>query len=301
VERGQGALAGLDVTDSARAEILGVERATETALPEIAALLGAVFPRPRSWLADLHWQYLENPDGAAWYVNARNESGELVAHYAVACLPPLDDPRFAARPVYLSLNTAVHPSAQGQGLFRSAATRLFDHLRNVGPSVVLGVANDNSVPGFTRSLGFYRLGRLDLRFFPPGVTPRKTSARALTLDGDRIAWRARRPGYDLRGTGGERGLASRIRHHGLPLDNLLTHSIESEAARMLPPTPRFPSLAPRLYASFGDAPEGGVPVPERLRPSPLHYICRPLPDEDSAALVSFLLARRFELVDFDVA
>ena len=283
-------------------ELLPPESATGGALPEVADLLGRVFAKPRAWLDDLRWQYLDNPNGPAWFVNARDERGKLVAHYGVAALPPLDDDHFRARRCFLSLNTAVDASAQGKGLFTRTAQSLFAHLQAQAPTIILGVANANSAPGFTRSLGFYHLGRLDLRFYPPFVTPKASAPRLLRLSDEQLRWRVARPGAQVWST--STALFARIRHKGLPLDNVLTTGLGADgtagaslAAELSRQAPRVP--AARLYATFG-ASAHGLPVPDTLRPSPLHYICRPLPDVDSAPLMNHLAARRFEFVDFDV-
>jgi len=45
----------------------------------------------------------------------------------------------------------------------------------------------------------------------------------------------------------------------------------------------------------------GIGVPDRFRPSPLEYIVRVLGDSSLVEPTArFLLARRFELLDFDV-
>ena len=136
--------------------------ASAEALPEIVGLLERVFPRPRPWAPDVEWQYLRNPGGSARYVNAYGESGALIAHYAVAPTPPLADAPVAFQATYFSLNTAVDPSAQVPGLMVATGRALFRQLQAEGPTVILGVANENSFQGFVRVLGFRSLGRLSL-------------------------------------------------------------------------------------------------------------------------------------------
>jgi hypothetical protein len=279
-------------------------QATAEALPEIARLLERAIPRGRPWGPDLEWHYLRNPAGAAWYVNARSDQGDLLAHFSVIPTPALDDSRFDSLQVYFSLNTAVDPGVTVPGLMVATARTLFRHLESLHPALILGVANENSFIGFSRLLGFLPLGRLQLRFFPPFALPRNEPPRALRLDEDVLRWRVSRPDTEMfaRSSGG--AVLRRIRHNGLPLDAVLTVGLSADVlVRLaLPAAPRsLLRSAPRFYAGFGPMSPGGMPVPERLRPSPLEYIFRPpAPGIDRDALGAFLASRRFEFLDFDV-
>jgi hypothetical protein len=273
--------------------------ASPEALPEIVGLLERVFPRARPWAPDVEWQYLRNPAGPARYVNAYGESGALIAHYAVAPTPPLADPPLAFRGTYFSLNTAVDPTAQVPGLMVATGRALFRQLQAEGPAIILGVANENSFQGFVRVLGFRSLGRLSLTLHPPSTLPRPSAPRALAHDPAHLRWRIGRPGVVAFAARGPGAVTVRLRHLGLPLDAVLSTGLPPESVAGLgldsPAT-----WVPRLYAGFGGRP-GGVPVPDRLRPSPLEYIVRVLGDAswaDQAA--AYLRARRFEFLDFDV-
>jgi hypothetical protein len=274
--------------------------ATPDALSDIVLLLDRVFPQQRPRMPDLEWQYLRNPAGPARYVNAYADTGRLIAHYAVLPTPPLADPPAPFTATYFSLNTAVDPAAQVPGLMVATARALFRQLQTEGPVVVLGVANENSFQGFIRMLGFRSLGRLTLTVHPPGVMPRVTVPRALAAGPADLAWRASRPGVPAF-AGAEGGaITVRLRHRGLPLDAVLSCGLPREAVSALG-LPRAAAWVPRLYASSGGSVGRGIAVPGPLRPSPLEYIVRVLGDpaflEPTAR---FLLARRFEFLDFDV-
>jgi hypothetical protein len=274
--------------------------ATPAALPEIVALLDRVFPSRRPRAPDLEWQYLRNPAGPARYVNAYTESGKLVAHYAVLPTPPLADPPVALTGTYFSLNTAVDPAAGVPGLMVATARALFRELQEEGPALVLGVANENSFQGFVRMLGFRSLGRLSLTLLAPGTLPAIHTERALTHDRAHLAWRTARPGQASYGDPAQGVLTVRLRHHGIPLDALLSTGLPEMMVQHLALPP--PAVwVPRLYASFGGRVGRGVAVPERLRPSPLQYIVRVLGDTALTEPVTrHLLSRRFEFLDFDV-
>jgi hypothetical protein len=273
--------------------------ASAEALPEIIALLERVFPRERPWAPDVEWQYLRNPTGPARYVNAYGASGALIAHYAVAPTPPLADPPMAFQATYFSLNTAVDPAAQVPGLMVATGRALFRQLQLEGPTVILGVANENSFQGFVRVLGFRSLGRLALTMHAPFTRPHPPAARALANDPIHLRWRTARPGVSAFGEAGSGTVTTRLHHLGLPLDAVLSTGLPGASVAALG-LPRPARWAPRLYAGFGGS-AGGLPVPNRLRPSPLEYIVRVLGDASWTEAVSgYLAARRFEFLDFDV-
>jgi hypothetical protein len=274
--------------------------ATAEALPEIATLLERVFPRERPWAPDLEWQYLRNPSGPARYINAYAESGALIAHYALLPTPPLAEPPAAIACTYLSLNVAADPAAPVPGLMVATTRALYRQLQADGPALILGVANENSSHGFVRMLGFRSLGRLSLTFHPPGTMPTILAPRALAHDPAHLAWRTARPGMTTCADPARGALTVRLRHHGVPLDAVLSTGLPADAvARLMLPRPSV--WVPRLYAAFGARVGRGIPVPDRLRPSPLDYIFRVLGDDSlTEPLTRHLLARRFEFLDFDV-
>jgi hypothetical protein len=273
--------------------------ATAEALPDMVALLDRVFPSSRPRAPDLEWQYLRNPAGPARYVNAYTDGGRLVAHYAVLPTPPLAEPPAHFTGTYFSLNTAVDPAAGIPGLMVATARALFRQLEEEGPTLVLGVANENSIQGFVRVLRFHHLGRLSLTFHSPGTTPAVRAPRALATDTSYLAWRAARPGVRAYAEPSRGLMTVRLHHHGVPIDAVLSAGLSTEMVRALR-LPRPAMWVPRLYASYG-LPVGGLPVPDRLRPSPLEYIVRVLGENVSVeSITRHLITRRFEFLDFDV-
>jgi hypothetical protein len=277
-----------------------VAAATVGTLPEIVALLERVFPRTRPWGPDLEWLYLRNPRGPVRYVNAYDDAGGLIAHYAVIPTPPLAEPPASFVGTYFALNTAVDPKARVPGLMVATARALFRQLQTEGPTLILGVANENSFRGYVPMLGFQSLGRLALILHPPGVAPVINAPRALTTDAAYLAWRVARPGVQSYGDPAQGLVTVRLRHRGMPLDAILSTGLPEALTRSLGlPTPA--PWVPRLYASFGGRVRHGVAVPERLRPSPLEYIVRVLGNGHLTDSVrQHLLTRRFEFLDFDV-
>jgi hypothetical protein len=274
--------------------------ATAEALPEIVSLLERVFPRERPWGPDLDWQYLRNPAGPARYVNAYAESGALIAHYGLLPMRPLAEPPVDFAGTYLSLNVAADPAARVPGLMVATTRALYRHMQADGRVLILGVANENAAQGFVKVLGFRSLGPLSLTVHAPGVLPSIDAPRAVADDHAQLMWRSSRPGVTAYGDPAGGAITVRLRHHGVPLDAVLSTGLPDETVSRLG-LPRPASWAPRLYAGFGGRVKGGVAVPARFRPSPLEYIFRVLSDKTLTELLSrHLLARRFEFLDFDV-
>ncbi len=123
-----------------------------------ASLLSEVFGKPELFTADyVKWQYADNPDGAIVGFNAYD--GEtLAAHYVTQPMQAVIDGQ--KRRGLLSLNTATHPGHQGKGLFVKLADRTYQYAADQGYDFVVGVANQNSVHGFTKKLGFQLAGQL---------------------------------------------------------------------------------------------------------------------------------------------
>jgi hypothetical protein len=109
----------------------------------------------------LKWQYEKNPLGRAVGFNAFND-GELVAHYATIPIECMISGVLTKG--LLSINTKTDVMHQGKGLFTQLAEETFAYGREAGFNFVVGVANDNSVYGFTKKLSFQHVCKLETRF-----------------------------------------------------------------------------------------------------------------------------------------
>lgn len=242
----------------------------------------------------LTWLYGSNPAGPAIGFDAWS-GDRLAAHYV--CVPV--DAVASGRPmrVMLSLNTATHPDFQGQGLFTRLAEATYTLGAQQGVEAVYGVANANSTPGFLRKLGFTLVRPLDALI---GVGPlcarEPTGADEVSFrrlwSTQAMKWRVSNPArpYRLIALGG-----SRIGAHA-PTGRLGVHAWDELAA---PPGMHAPSTSlvpPVLRLHLGLRPPSWarrgswIEVPQRLRPSPLNLIFRPLaagiavPASDSVVL-----------------
>jgi GNAT superfamily N-acetyltransferase len=266
-------------------------------------LLQHVFPgAPKFTPEYLDWLYVRNPAGAAVGCNAF-ANGELVAHYAT--IPIEAEVEGRAERGLLSLNTATHPDHQGKGLFTRLANETYEHAAQLGFSFVVGVANANSTPGFTRKLGFTLVSPLEARV---GLGTTDTVARAAPQCFARrwnpasLRWRLSDPTQSYtrrRSASGEYDQV--LAASGFPLIRAALARVPRNA-ETAPILDQLPCATWQPWVFIGLDPELtwkrslSVPVPQRLRPSPLNLIFRSL----SQRLVKLDAARvKFEAIDFD--
>lgn len=295
-------------------------------LHEIADLLRETFPGADR-LGDvsyLRWLYEDNPDGPVVSQEVLDHLG-VAGHYAIVPITIAVDG--AESRAALSLNTAVHDRARGGGVFVSLAERTYAMAAASEIAAVVGVANANSTPGFVRRLQFSIIDPLPVTVLVPRPgrsTVDWRSARAATpashellrdppqpagvrgfqrsWNEERLAWRLNCPGSSyavhrcddiLMVTTVERRGPVRIAVilavlAQRPLTRSMSASLVREACR-------FHRAPVALHAGFNDRVRfRGVPLPDRLKPSPLNLIARRLTSEDTLATPA-----RFEFLDFD--
>ena len=259
--------------------------ASPDSLAQVQRLFRTVWPRATHLNKTyLHWLYAENPHGTAFGFNAFTGERELAAHYATI---PIEAALFGQRVRgLLSLNTATHPSHQGKKLFTQLANQTFDSAKAAGYQFVIGVANANSTPGFTRKLGFrlvcplqarLGMGTIAKRGYSPGESAPGFQVR---WHGEALAWRLRTPGrrYGLQKTAAHRLSVVSLKS-GLPFIRvIMSLDVDADANDHLLPAARRP--APWLYvgndAQLDWNKTTTLAIPKRLRPSPLNLIYRQL-------------------------
>jgi GNAT superfamily N-acetyltransferase len=260
-------------------------------LRSAAALLRTTFgDEARYTETYLRWQYADNPDGQAVGFDAY--IGEVpVAHYVALPLRASVLGRSARG--LLSLNTATAPAHQGKGLFTRLAMATYARGRELGYDFVIGVANANSTPGFVRKLGFQLVCPLDVRV---GIgRPRYETNEAVefhrTWSDEALRWRLANPvaAYALR----DGALWADAHIPGISM-------YLGKAAAGMPRLSGGPSLRP-LTGWIGAAPNLrwlglSLPVPQRLRPSPLNFIFLDLGKAGNRLDPSRIF---FEALDFD--
>lgn len=159
----------------------------QNSLEQVAQLLKKSFPLEEKYsLSFLNWQYNENPDGKVIGFNAFLND-ELVAHYV--CIPQKWKYQNKVFKTLLSLNTATHPNHQGKGLFTQLANATYNEAKKENYCFVLGVANQNSFPGFINKLNFLHLCTLDARIGFYKATNNSHSEFHRLLNDENIKWR----------------------------------------------------------------------------------------------------------------
>ncbi len=263
-------------------------------LDAYAGLLNGVFGASKFSVEALAWRYRDNPAGTVIGCDAWD--GERLAAHYVAC--PLEA-RIDGQPVrgLVSLNTATHADYQGRGLFTRLAQGAYELGRAAGYDFVIGVANANSTPGFLRKLEFQDGGRLHAGVL--ARLPRRFADAPVQYQGawraETLAWRLANP--EGRYVTARRGdLVGVWAHTHIPFLNCAAFLNDP------PASPRggaplggtlFIGLEPRMDLGR----HGFLPVPERLRPSPLNLIWRALGPNAPTQLRPGAVALNF--LDFD--
>ncbi|MEL7530783.1 MAG: GNAT family N-acetyltransferase [Bacteroidota bacterium] len=265
---------------------------TDTAsLNALSLFLAKVFEQPDLFTYDyLHWQYAANPDGKVLGFTA-SQNAQLAAQYALQPFRAQIDGREVA--CLLSLNTATDLAHRGQGLFTQLAERSYALARALGYELIVGVANANSMPGFVNKLGFESLGPLEVRL---GVGPLKSKKQPQPphyhrlWDSASLAWRLQKPNnqyhwhaHQLRTPTAYPQISACLGHFAAPLPKQ---------------NPSSASLL-QLYLGLDASIDFGwryLKIPQKLRPSPLHFIYKVIGEQD------FQLRREstlFQALDFD--
>ncbi|HYW76097.1 MAG TPA: GNAT family N-acetyltransferase, partial [Gammaproteobacteria bacterium] len=196
-----------------------------------------------------------------------------------------------------------HPDYRGKGLFTRLAERTYEAAAERGFHSVYGVANANSTPGFVRKLGFQLVEPLQARIGIGSLGIHLASAardaqfqRVWTQDS--LGWRCANPANAVRYTQMSDGLGLFAAAYGrilsayaeLPLNAPVpTHAVANRAPSQF-----------RLYLGLAPSsacrPSAYVPIPDRLRPSPLNLIFRPLTQRGSRLEAGHV---NFSFLDFD--
>lgn len=264
----------------------------DASLGKYSALLGVTSAPLSTDL--LRWMYRDNPSGRAVGTNAY-VGDELAAHYATIPVEAmLDGERVRG---LLSLNTATHPTHQGKGLFTRLAEETYARGAKLGYRFVVGVANANSTPGFTKKLGFQLVSPLDVLVGVGGVRASHDDVGfALTWNAPSLKWRLSRPGARyVAQTSGDRTVVYAVAHKL----GILAYMTDAPPA-LVPelPAPRR-RQALRMWIGIDPKPQRVgllAPLPERLRPSPLNLIFRDLTGKGRTLSRE---STRFTLLDFD--
>ncbi len=110
------------------------------------------------------WQFEENPAGEA-FCRLAEADGRVVGQYAAI---PTRLSSFGSEIIAaFSCDTMIHPDFRRQGMFSALAQALYDFLEaKEGIDLVWGFPNSQSLPGFTRKLGWTVFPPIPLMVLP---------------------------------------------------------------------------------------------------------------------------------------
>jgi GNAT superfamily N-acetyltransferase len=259
-----------------------VRTSPKTSRSDHLALFRTCFPGATHFSeAYLRWLYTENPSGNVLGFDAWDGTTLAATYVCVPVTMLVDGDR---RRALLSLNTATHPGYQGRGLFTKLAERTFEAAVEEGFSLVYGVANASSTPGFVRKLGFDLMEQLEASVGPSRhycstvANAHRDAGFRRYWDKSSLAWRVANPSNRI-GCAAPRGpVSTYVARTGNPVirvvaSTLTPDGVEPSGLRWSLPGPMlFLGTLPRahrLRRSF-------IRVPDRFRPSPLNLIYRSL-------------------------
>ena len=263
------------MSEAYRFELLRLDRKE---YERVSGLLRLVFPKARHLTPRyLEWLFAGNPDGAAVGCNAWR-GDELVGHMAAVPLKARMDGE--TRPGMYTMNGAVHPDHRGRRLQSGISAAMFEEAIGRGFHFCFATGNKWSTgPLLTR---FRMIRPLDARIGLGWPRRRETSAVPSferIWSPEALRWRLANPEalYSVERRGGALGVSASA---GLPGLGAILYQGPGEAE---------PAEGPRtgpMRVWFGLDPgidwraSAFLPIPMRLRPSPLNLVYRDLTGGD---------------------
>lgn len=282
-----------------RYEIVRMDFSDSYDMQRLVNLQNAVYEGKHTFTSDVFkFWYLDNPNGRVVSLNAITDS-IIAAHYAL--VPVRMDIEGKTCLGLLSMATVTHPDHRGQGLFKVLAGKTYEYAKESGYSFVIGVANDNSYPGFIKYFDFDDIGRLDvLCGFSKNLKPNGEKTFKYHWDEGSVNWRLSdsRYGTDGRNYYGTIGI-SFIKK--FPLVKTFM-GVANERFSKDNKLKKFNSLTRpiNLYVGMGsNAKEVGYhEVPKFIKHSPFHLIFMDLTGGKLPKMTRDNIF--FQLMDFDV-
>lgn len=270
---------------------------TNTANAEHAALLANVFEKPALFTpAFIQWQYADNPAGPIVGYNAMAGS-VIAAHYVTQPFYAMLDGAKAKG--LLSLNTATHVDHRGKGLFTQLADKTYEAAAAEGFDFVIGVANQNSVHGFTKKLGFQLVGQLYARVgmgHPPTINTSINVQYERIWDAPMLNWRLANPSNAYLTAHGKADSFYSKTHIPFIKSHLIT--VDKDLVNVPLQGTGFNPLTLYIGVDAGIKFRGSmfVNIPNKFRPAPLFLIFKDLTGNNKQLNFENI---RFRLLDFD--
>ena len=264
-----------------------------------AALLAETFQKPQLFTPEyIAWQYRDNPAGEIVGFNAVSGE-EIAAHYVTQ--PVIAHIMGNRQKGLLSLNTATHFRHRGKGLFTKLAEATYQEAANLGYGFVVGVANQNSIHGFVKHLGFQLLGQLDSKIGWGSVEemPLDSSCTFDRIwDEKGLSWRLSNPNAQYYSRTYQGKVSFFTKTHIPFIKGLLYSGVLQQQSFGL----KKPNIAQQLTLYIGKDPmirftrKNFIDIPQRFKPAPLYLIFKSLTHQNLHLEIADI---RFRLIDFD--
>ena len=250
------------------------------ALEQVSDLLRHVFPHATHLTpAYLRWLYAENPDGRALAWNSYHQ-GQLIGHCAGQPLSARVEGK-TMRGILL-VNAAVHPGHVRRNVTQRTVRSMFQEAREQGFSFSVAVGNARStLPLLTR---FKMVGPLDARIglgLPRRREPDLAPSYETLWSEESLRWRLANPErpYSVRSRNGRIAVTA---PSGRPGIGAILH--DGDDRWRLPDAGSPPAGPLKVWLGLDPAMAWArtpfVPIPARLRPSPLNLMFRDLSGGD---------------------
>jgi hypothetical protein len=262
---------------------------------QLSSLMRVVFPKARHLTPRyFEWHYGGNPDGKAIGCNAF--AGDMLVGHMAAHVFPARLEGEDKRGMY-TVNGAVHPLHRGRRLQSRISSAMFEEAARLGYAFCLATGNKWSTgPLLTR---FRMLRPLDARI-GLGLPKARASAPRPSVEriwsDEAVRWRLANPEghYSALRTDGDTAILAAT---GVPgLSAILRRGVDGESLETLEPARGPLRLWLGLDPGLDWRGSAFLPIPMRLRPSPLNLVYKDLtggsflPDPDRAV---------FRGLDFD--
>ena len=260
----------------------------EATLEDYIVMFDAAYGRDDKLTVDyLRWEYCDNPDGKVIVFDAFKGS-ELAAHYAI--IPRTYQRGSDKYRAALSVNTATDPRHQGKGLFTLLANATYQAAADQGVQFVVGVANANSNPGFTKKLGFTELGKVCLYASLVGSPFHDDDKLSLHMSSEWLKWRLSNPSrhYSVWSHGdGSSSILTKVRGPVFNIARVKTNRLPQNVDAGC--TVVKGAFRPALIPCYGESPSYALKLPERMQPSPWHMIWKTLSSDFDASIAKHLV------------
>ncbi len=259
------------MSDGYRFELLTLE---PEEFERVSGLLRMVFPKARHLTPRyLEWLFARNPDGAAVGCNAYR-GDELVGHMAAVPLTARMDGE--TRPGMYTMNGAVHPEHRGRRLQSGISAAIFEEGIRRGFHYCFATGNKWSTgPLLTRFRMVRPLdARIGLGWPRRGEPPARPSFERIWSE-DALRWRLANPEahYRVERRGGALAVSAPA---GLPALGAILYQGPGEAPLSAGPRAGPMRVWLGLDPSIDWRASAFLPIPGRLRPSPLNLVYKDL-------------------------